>query len=141
MIIKITKNDYEYQQALNVRKVVFVDEQKVSLEEEIDDLEDVSIHMIGVHKDEVIAASRIRFVDDYGKLERIAIKKDFRGNNFGLQMVRAMEEVIIKNNYHLAKLNAQTYATTFYEKLGYLVVSEEFIDAGIPHVTMTKKLN
>lgn len=141
MIIKITKNDYEYQQALNVRKTVFVDEQKVSLEEEIDDLEDVSIHMIGVHKDEVIAASRIRFVDDYGKLERIAIKKDFRGNNFGLQMVRAMEEVIIKNNYHLAKLNAQTYATTFYEKLGYLVVSEEFIDAGIPHVTMTKKLN
>ena len=44
------------------------------------------------------------------------------------------------HGYQKAKLHAQTYAREFYEKLGYKVVSDEFKDAGIPHVAMTKEL-
>jgi len=45
-----------------------------------------------------------------------------------------------KKGYTKTKLNAQTRAVDFYKRLGYKVVSEEFLDAGIPHVTMTKQL-
>lgn len=51
-----------------------------------------------------------------------------------------MEEEITNNGYQKAKLNAQTHAKQFYERLGYKVVSDEFMHAGIPHVTIKKQL-
>lgn len=52
-----------------------------------------------------------------------------------------MEETIKKHGYFKAKLNAQKYAEEFYKKLGYQTISDEFLDAGIPHITMVKDLS
>ncbi len=141
MNIKIVETKEEKGQAFHVRTTVFVDEQKVSMEEEIDQYEDEAIHFIGYEDGKAIAASRLRWVDDYGKLERICILKQYRGKSYGTEMIQAMETVIAKNGYTKTKLNAQTRAVDFYKRLGYKVISGEFLDAGIPHVTMTKQLN
>src|SRR5690625_4176935 len=100
----------------------------------------IVIHLLGKYENTPVAASRIRFVEDYAKLERIAVLKDFRGKNFGADMVVAMEEVILTHNCNHAVLNAQVYAEAFYKKLGYTKISDVFMDAGIPHITMDKKL-
>src|SRR5690625_6335005 len=92
------------------------------------------------NKNTLFSSSRIRFVYDYDKLERKAVLKDFRGKNFGADMVVAMEEVILTHNCNHAVLNAQVYAEAFYKKLGYTKISDVFMDAGIPHITMDKKL-
>ncbi|ALX48612.1 GNAT family N-acetyltransferase [Lentibacillus amyloliquefaciens] len=140
MIIRTVNSSEEKQTAFDVRTTVFVDEQKVPPEVELDEFDEEAIHLIGYDENVPIAASRVRFVDGNGKLERICVLKSQRGKSHGADMIRAMEDIISKEGYHKAKLNAQTPAIDFYRKLGYDVVSDEFIDAGIPHVTMTKQL-
>jgi predicted GNAT family N-acyltransferase len=139
MKIKIAETNHEKDQAFQVRTEVFVMEQGVPPEEELDEYDETAIHFLGIENNEPIAASRLRFVDVYGKLERICVLHDLRGKSYGKEIILAMEEVIKENGYQKAKLNAQTHAEEFYKKLGYETVSDEFMDAGIPHVTMIKK--
>ncbi|MGP4106708.1 GNAT family N-acetyltransferase [Virgibacillus sp. L01] len=141
MRIEVVETNDQRQQAYNVRTAVFVDEQNVPPEEELDAFDEQSIHLIGYDTDKPIAASRVRFVDNYGKLERICVLKDQRGKSNGAQMIESMEAIIKNEGYAKAKLNAQTHAIDFYQRLGYKVISGEFMDAGIPHVAMTKELS
>lgn len=142
MIIKLAVNEIDKESVFEIRRLVFVNEQKVPLEKEIDafDKSDSVLHLIGIHADKPVAASRIRFVDNYAKLERIAVLKDFRGKNFGAEMVIAMEKEILNHHCNKAVLNAQTYAEDFYKKLGYTTNSDVFMDADMPHITMNKHL-
>ncbi|WP_042224669.1 GNAT family N-acetyltransferase [Oceanobacillus manasiensis] len=140
MNIIIVETDKQLRDAYDVRMDVFVKEQKVSPEEELDEHDETATHLVGYESDEAIAASRLRFVEEYGKLERICILKEHRGKAYGSQMISAMEDIILSNGYKKAKLNAQTQALPFYERLGYKTISGEFMDAGIPHVTMVKDL-
>ncbi|HLQ72627.1 MAG TPA: GNAT family N-acetyltransferase [Bacillota bacterium] len=140
MNIKIATEKQQIEDAYNIRKVVFVDEQRVPLEEEIDEYEDEAIHYVGYVGDEPVAASRLRFIGHYGKLERICILKEHRGKSYGSLIIQAMEKEVKKRALKEAILNAQVKAISFYEKQGYEVVSGEFLDAGIPHVTMAKLL-
>ncbi|HLS61458.1 MAG TPA: GNAT family N-acetyltransferase [Virgibacillus sp.] len=140
MNIKIATSKEERNRVFQIRKSVFVEEQQVPLELELDEYEDDAIHFIGIQDDMPMAASRLRWSGEYGKLERICILKHLRGQSYGKQLIEAMEQTIQEHGYSKAILGAQTHAVSFYERLGYQVVSEEFIDAGIPHVIMSKAL-
>ncbi len=140
MTIKVVTTDQEQNEAYRIRKVVFVDEQNVPMDLEIDEHEEASIHFIAYDGKDVVGASRLRFVGEYGKLERICVLKSYRGKSYGKKLIAKMEEEIINKGYKKAKLHAQTHAKEFYERLGYEVFSDEFMDAGIPHVAMTKEL-
>lgn len=140
MTIKVVTTDQEQNEAYRIRKVVFVDEQNVPMDLEIDEHEEASIHFIAYDGKDVVGASRLRFVGEYGKLERICVLKSYRGKSYGKKLIDKMEEEIINKGYKKAKLHAQTHAKEFYERLGYVVISDEFMDAGIPHVAMTKEL-
>lgn len=140
MKIEIVKSEQEKEAAYRIRHIVFVDEQQVPIEEEIDDYEDEAIHFITYDGGNAVGASRLRFVEDFGKLERICVLKPYRGKSIGKNIIERMENEIVKKGYKKAKLHAQTHAKEFYEKLGYYVISDEFMDAGIPHVAMMKDL-
>ncbi|WP_430787573.1 GNAT family N-acetyltransferase [Virgibacillus flavescens] len=140
MDIKIVESNAELEQAYHVRTTVFVEEQKVPPEMELDQFDETAIHLVGTKNGVPIAAARLRFVDTYGKLERICVLDTERGKSYGKLMIQRMELEIKNNDYNKAKLNAQTHAEAFYERLGYETVSGEFMDAGIPHVTMVKEL-
>ncbi|WP_442599228.1 GNAT family N-acetyltransferase [Neobacillus sp. D3-1R] len=141
MKLKVVNSDEELQDAFNIRKTVFVEEQKVPLEEEIDQFEDASTHFVLYNDQEKpIGAGRFRILDELGKVERICVLKEARGTGAGKVIMLGIEEYAKNLHIPTLKLNAQTYAIPFYEKLGYLVISEEFMDAGIPHKTMKKTL-
>ncbi|SES26110.1 Predicted N-acyltransferase, GNAT family [Gracilibacillus ureilyticus] len=140
MKIKIVENEQQLQDAYTVRCEVFVEEQGVPEELEIDDLENEAIHFAGYDDEKPVAASRMRLVDGYGKMERICILKDYRGKSYGKELLLFMEQVAKEKGIDKSKLNAQTQAEAFYQKLGYTTISGEFMDAGIPHITMTKNL-
>jgi len=140
MICKIVETQDELAEAYKIRMEVFVNEQNVPPEEELDEHDATATHFIIYDNKTAVATSRLRFVDEYGKLERICVKQEYRGQSYGKQLLEAMEKVISDKHYKKAKLNAQTQAEDFYKKLGYKTVSEEFLDAGIPHVTMIKEL-
>lgn len=140
MTVKIITTDEELAEAYQIRKSVFVNEQQVPVEIEIDSFEQEAIHFICSEDEKYVGTGRVRFVDNYGKLERICVLKEARGKNYAKQLIEAMEQEIVRHGVTEARLHAQTYITPLYESVGYKVVSDEFMDANIPHVEMTKKL-
>ncbi|WP_449539537.1 GNAT family N-acetyltransferase [Ferdinandcohnia sp. Marseille-Q9671] len=140
MEAKIVTNNKELDDAYTVRKIVFVDEQKVPLEEEIDQFENEATHVVLYDEEEPVGAGRFRELDGYGKVERICVLASHRKKGAGNLIMHKMEEIAKGQGLTKLKLNAQTQAENFYKKLGYETVSGIFMDAGIPHVTMIKQL-
>ncbi|MBS4193676.1 GNAT family N-acetyltransferase [Lederbergia citri] len=134
------KTEAQLQEAFYIRKTVFVEEQKVPYELEIDEFENVSDHFVLYSGSTPIGAGRFRLLDGKGKIERICVLLANRGSGSGKILMDAIENHAKEKGIGILKLNAQTYAIPFYEKLGYSVVSDEFLDAGIPHKTMEKNI-
>ncbi|MEH7380595.1 GNAT family N-acetyltransferase [Bacillus sp. JJ1533] len=140
MEARIVTNNKEQDDAYTIRKVVFVDEQNVPLEEEIDQFEDEATHIVLYDQNEPVGAGRFRELDGYGKVERICVLASHRKKGAGNLIMQKMEDIAKERGISKLKLNAQTHAENFYKKLGYETVSGLFMDAGIPHVTMIKEL-
>ncbi|WP_340640474.1 GNAT family N-acetyltransferase [Bacillus atrophaeus] len=135
----IAKNKEQMKDAFYVRKEVFVKEQNVPVEEEIDELENESEHIVVYDGDQPVGAGRWRLKEGLGKLERICVLKSHRSSGVGVIIMQALEKAAEARGVSGFILNAQTQAVPFYEKQGYKVSSkEEFLDAGIPHLQMIK---
>lgn len=140
MEIKVADNNIMYNQCLEIRKRVFVEEQNVPMEREVDEYEDVATHILLID-DEPIGTVRYRPAsEDMIKVERMAVLPEERGRKLGLKLMEFVHKHARDNGYTRAKLGAQVHAIDFYKKLGYTVSSDEFEDAGIPHVYMEKAL-
>nr|WP_207196539.1 MULTISPECIES: GNAT family N-acetyltransferase [unclassified Peribacillus] len=124
-----------------IRKKVFVDEQNVPIEEEIDQYEEDSTHFVLYNEQEQpVGAGRFRVIDGVGKVQRICVLSTERKNGAGAMIMSAIGEFAEQNKIPQLKLDAQLHAIPFYSKLGYQIVSDEFMDAGIPHKTMKKNI-
>ncbi len=129
----IVKTEKQLNDAFFVRKEVFVKEQHVPEEEEIDQFEDTSEHIVIYDGGQPVGAGRWRLKDGYGKLERICVMKSHRSLGVGAIIMQALEKAAAAKGAGSFILHAQTQAVPFYEKQGYRVTSgEEFLDAGIP---------
>ncbi|MCY0088590.1 MULTISPECIES: GNAT family N-acetyltransferase [Bacillus amyloliquefaciens group] len=136
----IAKTEKQLNDAFFVRKEVFVKEQHVPEEEEIDQFEDTSEHIVIYDGGQPVGAGRLRIKDGHGKLERICVMKSHRSLGVGAVIMQALEKAAAAKGADSFLLHAQTQAVPFYEKQGYRVTSgEEFLDAGIPHLEMIKK--
>lgn len=140
MEVKIVKTKQELADAFDVRRTVFIDEQNVPEEEEIDQYESDAVHFVLYKDGNAAGAGRFRVLDGIGKVERICVLKEFRKTGAGVAIMDKIENYAKSQGITSLKLNAQTQAIPFYSKLGYETVSEEFLDAGIPHKTMKKTI-
>ncbi|QCR31606.1 GNAT family N-acetyltransferase [Lysinibacillus sp. SGAir0095] len=137
--INIVKNEKDLALAFSVRKKVFVEEQGVPEHLELDEHDSTSIHFIVQDQDHPIGAARLRKLDEtIGKVERVCVLEPFRGKKLGILIMEKIEEYAKELGIKKLKLNAQSYAIPFYEKLQYTTTSPEFLDAGIPHRAMEK---
>ncbi|MED2973511.1 GNAT family N-acetyltransferase [Fictibacillus sp. B-59209] len=139
----LTTEDPSYKDALFVRKQVFVNEQNVSEQEEIDSHENKSAHFV-LYDDrrEPIGAGRLRPIEGGGKIERVCILASRRKQGLGELLMKKMEQAAKQSGYPSLTLYAQVHAEDFYKKLGYATTSKEpFLDANIWHVAMNKALN
>ncbi|AHI52557.1 GNAT family N-acetyltransferase [Spiroplasma culicicola] len=131
-----------FQSALEIRTKVFVEEQEVDLELEQDSYDNTSFHVLGLNENnEPVCCARILKQDDGWHWGRIAVKKEFRNLKLGNQLLKFLEEYS-KDVLDLSKivLNAQVYAIKFYEKNGFTVEGEQFLEDGIDHIKMTKTI-
>ncbi|UMT76558.1 GNAT family N-acetyltransferase [Staphylococcus roterodami] len=125
-----------------IRKKVFVEEQGVPEENEIDDYESISIHLIGYAQDnQPIATARIRPIDEkVVKIERVAVIKSYRGAGIGRKLMQAVDSLAKDEGYENATMHAQCHAIPFYESLNFKKRGNIFLEEGIEHVEMMKKL-
>ena len=138
--VKRVATKEQLDEAFRIRTAVFVEEQGVPPEEEIDAYEREADHIVVYSGTEPVATGRLRMVDGAAKLERICVLADYRKHGLGGMIMNALETIAREKGAATAKLHGQTQAERFYEKLGYRTVSGIFMDAGIPHVRMIKDL-
>ncbi|MDG5789520.1 GNAT family N-acetyltransferase [Evansella sp. AB-P1] len=141
MEVKVVTTEEELRDAHAVRRVVFIEEQQVPEEIELDEHEGEATHFVVYDEDQLpIGAGRLRLFDDYGKAERVCVLKEHRGLGVGERLMEAIEGKTKDAGLGLVKLNAQTHAEAFYKRIGYETVSDVFYDAGIAHVAMRKEV-
>lgn len=121
----------------SIRFEVFVDEQKVPFESEVDDNDPLSIHAIAWA--DGVAAGCGRLLPD-GHIGRMAVRKPFRGQGVGAAVLVHLMERARQRGDHEVVLSAQTHAIGFYEKFGFVVENDEYLDCDIPHRDMRKIL-
>lgn len=143
--IRVVQTEAQKQVALSVRRVVFIEEQQVPEEIEIDQFDEENapaLHFVASKGAEAVGAARMRtYGKGTGKVERVAVKSSERGTGLGRALMEVLEQAARDLGYTKLKLNAQCHAQRFYEKLGYVPVGDIFEEAGIEHIAMEKKLS
>ena len=119
-----------------VRGIVFCSEQQVAYALERDAHDCSAIHILGEVDGEPAAAGRIRAVEGWAKLERIAVRKRFRGRGFGHRLTDFMLETARRNGFSRFKMHAQAHLADFYRRHGFRPSGGIFAEAGIDHVLM-----
>ena len=135
-VIEITSQE-QMQNALNIRRIVFCDEQKVDPQQEFDGLDLNCRHYLAVRDGLVIGTARLR-IDNQKKIkiERVAVLLKERGKGVGQALMRrVITDAQTKKGYTIA-IHAQRHAQSFYETLGFKKFGEEFEEAGITHLYM-----
>lgn len=128
----------DIQTCLGIRNKVFIEEQQVPPEEEVDGKDRDCEHYLLYVDNQACGVARVRYVDDCAKIERVAILKEYRGQNLGKHLMNGiLGDLARHTTYSKAKLGSQTHAIPFYEKLGFVLCSEEYLDAGIAHRDMS----
>ncbi|SDR88584.1 GNAT family N-acetyltransferase [Pseudomonas oryzae] len=118
-----------------IREAVFIVEQGVppELEWDADDVD--AVHFLAFEDDFAVGASRL-LLD--GQIGRVSVLKDWRGLHIGEMLMQATIAEAERRGLKRQMLTAQAHAIRFYERLGFRVASEEFLEAGIPHVDMVR---
>jgi ElaA protein len=124
----------------NIRRTVFIDEQKVTEGEEWDGLDSFFTHFLLKEKGKVVGTARVKInAMNEAKLGRLALLQEARGKGLGKVFMEWLLDDIKKvdKNLKIVKISAQTSVLPFYEKLGFVKTGNEYMEANIPHYAMT----
>ncbi|MFF0158371.1 GNAT family N-acetyltransferase [Streptomyces sp. NPDC005263] len=149
--LRVAEDPADREACFRVRKEVFVREQGVPEDIEYDAYDADAVHVLAIREDGVplgtgrllhgeTAAAKTGADLSVGSLGRLAVTKAARGLGVGAALVGAIEEAARARGLTAVDLHAQTRATGFYERLGYVAYGPEFPDAGIPHRAMRRAL-
>ena len=122
------------QDATAIRFEVFVDEQKVPAEIELDDMDAVCLHAVA-YDDVGNAIGTGRLLPD-GHIGRMAVRQPGRGTGVGGAILTLLMDKARERGDKAVVLNAQTVAAPFYARHGFVQQGEQFEEAGIAHVEM-----
>lgn len=138
-LIEIKKIEYNDEviskQAFEVRRVVFVEEQKVSRDEEFDEFEKNSNHYLAFYNNKPVGTARWRETKNGIKLERFAVLHTHRDKGIGTKILSAVLNDVIQKPEKIY-LHAQLKAVNFYKKAGFIEEGPHFWEANIEHVKM-----
>jgi predicted GNAT family N-acyltransferase len=170
LLIKRVESDAEREAAFELRMRVFVQEQGVPLEEEVDEHDASAVHVIALAGGRVVGTGRAVFPaqppaapadreaedtriqsragqDSAGRIGagqarigRMAVEEAWRRRGLGGRVLEALEAEARRMGMREAVLAAQTRATGFYASHGYREEGAVFLDAGIDHILMRKRL-
>lgn len=143
-VVAIAQTPSERERCFAIRLAVFVQEQHVPVCEEMDDLDREAVHFLAAIDGLPSGTARLLAYDDHGrkvaKIGRVAVLPEYRGRGIGLALMEAALSHARELGYNEALLDSQTHVVAFYERLGFAAEGEEFLEAGIPHYRMRRRL-
>jgi len=123
--------------AAPIRFTVFVEEQGVPIDIELDGQDVLSVHAIVFDEEKPVATGRL--LPD-GHIGRMAVLKDWRRRGIGALMLQSLMERAKERGYPEVALSAQVQAVPFYRAHGFEAEGEEYLEAGIRHQAMKRRL-
>ncbi|TAN09722.1 MAG: YbgC/FadM family acyl-CoA thioesterase [Burkholderiaceae bacterium] len=128
--------------ATRVRRSVFVEEQGIAAEDELDQADASAVHTVVFnHLAQPVATARLLpGKDGTAHIGRMAVLRPLRRTGLGEQALAALERAAHDRGDNEIRLSAQRHASGFYQRLGYSEVGAPYEEVGIPHVEMSKAL-
>ena len=149
--VKRVETEAELEGAINVRMRVFVVEQQIPAEVELDEADATATHAVALYQGEVIGTGRLVIeegaagsgepvgrVGRIGRIGRMAVDQTWRRQGVGGQILQFLEGEARARGLTRCILHAQEYVKAFYAGLGYQEQGEVFLEEGIPHIEMWK---
>ncbi|MCH7881434.1 MAG: GNAT family N-acetyltransferase [Proteobacteria bacterium] len=132
-IIETADWDRDKDELIKLRTLVFVEEQQVPISVEVDGLDSDCMHVKALMGDCYVGTGRLL---PNGFIGRMCVLQNYRNQGIGRGMLENLIQQARAAGCPRVLLNAQSYAIPFYLKNGFIIDSEEFIEAGIPHQRM-----
>jgi predicted GNAT family N-acyltransferase len=138
--IRLVAGNGERDAALALRHRVFCEEQGVALDLEADGRDAEAIHVVAVSGDTVVGTCRLVLDGETAKLGRMAVEPEARGRGVGAALLAGAESEARAAGARRIALHAQARARALYARGGFAERGEIFVEAGIEHVVMEKRL-
>lgn len=141
MVVRLARGDDEIDAALELRRKVFNGEQGIRPEADQDGRDDRALHILASDEDgTLVGTCRVVIVGDVAMLGRLAVERSQRRRGVGRAVLEAAERASGAAGAQRVALHAQVPVQRFYERGGYSVYGEIFVEEGIEHVAMEKRL-
>ena len=137
--VKLVETEEDMEAAVGIRFRVFVDEQSVPPEIELDEYDAVATHAIALQEGVVIGTGRAIVEGRSARIGRMAVDRQHRRGGVGGRILRFLEEEAKAQGAAEYVLHAQEYVKSFYASHGYEEHGMPFMEAGIRHVEMRKR--
>jgi predicted GNAT family N-acyltransferase len=127
-------------EVFRLRCEVFVVEQGVPFELELDELDGSATHLAAICDEEVVGTLRLLEHEGAAKIGRVAVRAAVRGTGIGARLMDRAAAIAQGRGFVEIVLHAQVTVAGFYRRLGYVEEGDLFEEAGIPHVSMRKRI-
>ena len=141
IIVKLVEIETELEAAIDIRFRVFVAEQHVPPEEELDEEDAGATHVIALQHGSTVGTGRLLVRDSaIAVIGRMAVDQSWRRRGVGGLILDFLEDEARAQGLRRSVLHAQEYVKSFYAAHGYLEHGEPFDEVNIPHIEMRKEL-
>lgn len=130
----------EMDAALELRHDVFCVEQGVPVHEELDGRDGDAVHLVAVSDGELLGTCRVLLIGPTAQFSRLAVRQDARRRGIATALLQAADHETLAGGGRRLVLHAQTYARALYDAAGYAPRGRVFMEAGIEHIAMEKRL-
>ena len=139
--VKLVETEAELESAIGVRFRVFVAEQNVPAEEELDEADAAATHVIALRHGSIVGTGRLLSRDPaVAIIGRMAVDKSWRRQGVGGLILEFLEDEARTQGMRRSVLHAQEYVKSFYAAHGYQEHGDPFVEVDIPHIEMRKDL-
>jgi predicted GNAT family N-acyltransferase len=126
--------------AFEIRRQVFLVEQKVPADEEFDEYDEGALHVLARAGGVAAGTGRLIVEADHARIGRMAVLASHRERGVGRAILEELLRAATERGARRIVLHAQVHAIGFYERLGFRATGPEFEEAGIPHRVMERRL-
>lgn len=141
--VTVARTFEDLMRVASLRSAVYIGEQECPYEEEFDGNDLAATHLIGYIGDEPAGCLRIRYFADFAKVERLAVRKEFRSTRLAFQLVRAAIELCRKKGYRRLYGHAQKRLVNFWSRFGFRLFEggRELVFSDFDYVEMVAEID
>jgi predicted GNAT family N-acyltransferase len=136
LVIKVVENEEERLKAFLIRGIVYMHEQQCPYAEEFDLNDFTATQIIGLIGNEPILTARIRYFSDFAKLERLAIRTEYRNCGCGHKLIQFLIKFCLGKGYQKLYLHAQSRLEAFYSQYKFKRTGDTFYFSDHSYIEM-----